>query len=151
MIEGARAEAAAWKRPPGRNSTPTHQALRSARAEIYEEQEDARQVVLDERAQLLKAMRSRSQDEVSEAKKKIAADSAAARAEIEKQTPALADEIARMILDRRPAARRRAAPVNACEDASRWLLALAGLAPVCVCSSCCSPAPAWREESRAPA
>jgi F-type H+-transporting ATPase subunit b len=104
LIEGARAEAASVEAAAKQELDTYNQALRSARAEVYKEQEAARQVVLDERAQLLKAMRSRSQDEVSEAKKKIAADMTAARAEIEKQTPALAGEIARMILDRRPAA-----------------------------------------------
>ena len=78
-----------------------NQALKSALAKIYAEQEAARQAVLDERAQLLQAMRSRSQEEVTEAKKKIAADLAAARAEIERQTPALANDIARIILERR--------------------------------------------------
>jgi F-type H+-transporting ATPase subunit b len=104
LIEGARAEAATVEAAAKHELDTYTQALRSARAEVYKEQEDARQVVLDERAQLLKAMRARSQDEVSEAKKKIAADITAARAEIEKQTPSLANEIAKMILERRPAA-----------------------------------------------
>jgi F-type H+-transporting ATPase subunit b len=104
LIEGARAEAASVEAAAQQELDTYNQALKTARAEVYKEQEDARQVVLDERAQLLKAMRSRSQDEVSEAKKKIAADMAAARAEIEKQTPALAAEIARMVLGGRPAA-----------------------------------------------
>ena len=104
LIEGARAEAATVEAAAKQELDTYTQALRSARAEVYKEQEDARQVVLDERAQLLKAMRARSQDEVSEAKKKIAADITAARAEIEKQTPVLASEIAKMILDGRPAA-----------------------------------------------
>jgi F-type H+-transporting ATPase subunit b len=104
LIEGARTEAATVEATAKQELDTYTQALRSERAKVYKEQEDARQVVLDERAQLLKAMRSRSQDEVSEAKKKIAADTAAARAEIERQTPVLAGEIARMILDQRPAA-----------------------------------------------
>ena len=104
LIEGARAEAATVEAAAKQELDTYTQALRSARAEVYKEQEDARQVVLDERAQLLKAMRARSQDEVSEAKRKIAGDITAARAEIEKQTPVLASEIAKMILDGRPAA-----------------------------------------------
>jgi len=84
LIEGARAEAATVEAAAKRELDTYTQALRSARAEVYKEQEDARQIVLDERAQLLKAMRARSQDEVSEAKKKIAAETTAARAEIEK-------------------------------------------------------------------
>jgi F-type H+-transporting ATPase subunit b len=104
LIEGARAEAVSVEAAAKQELDTYNQALRSARAEVYKEQEDARQVVLDERAQLLRAMRSRSQDEVREAKKQIAAEIASAHAEIEKQTPALAAEIARMILDRRPVA-----------------------------------------------
>lgn len=101
LIDGARAEAAKVEAEARQELDTYNQALKSALAKIYEEQEHARQAVLDERAQLLRAMRNRSQDEVNEAKKKIAADLAAARAEIERQTPALADEIARIILEPR--------------------------------------------------
>ena len=47
-------------------------ALKKARGEIFAEQEEARKVVLDERASLLKAMRGQEQEEVAEAKKRIA-------------------------------------------------------------------------------
>jgi F-type H+-transporting ATPase subunit b len=99
-IEGARAEAASVEAAAKQELDTYHEALRKARAEIYGEQEAAREVALDERAKLLKAMRSRSQEDVAAAKKKIAADVAAARAEIERQAPALADQIARAILDK---------------------------------------------------
>lgn len=101
LIEGARAEAAKVEAEARQELDTYNQALRSALAKIYEEQEAARQAVLEERAQLLRAMRNRSQEEVTEAKKQIAADVAAARTEIERQMPALADEIARAILERR--------------------------------------------------
>lgn len=103
-IEGARAEAARVEAEARQELDTYNQALKSALGKIYEEQESARQAVLDERAQLLRAMRNRSQDEVNEAKKNVTADLAAARAEIERQTPALANEIARSILERRPPA-----------------------------------------------
>ncbi|HTX14240.1 MAG TPA: hypothetical protein VMD77_03015 [Candidatus Baltobacteraceae bacterium] len=99
-IEGARAEAASVEAEAKQELDAYHEALRKARAQIYGEQEAARQAALDERAKLLKAMRSRSQEDVAAAKKKIAADFAAARAEIERQTPTLADQIARAILDK---------------------------------------------------
>lgn len=99
-IEGARAEAAKIEAEAKHELDTYNQALRTALSKIYGEQEMARQAVLDERAQLLRAMRTRSQEEVTEAKKKIAAEVAAARVEIERQTPALADEIARSILKR---------------------------------------------------
>ncbi|MGA8873170.1 MAG: ATP synthase F0 subunit B [Candidatus Acidiferrales bacterium] len=99
-IEGARAEAASVEAAAKQELDTYHEALRKARAEIYAEQEAARQAALDERAKLLKVMRSRSQEDVAAAKKRIAADVAEARAEIERQAPALATQIARTILDR---------------------------------------------------
>ena len=108
LIEGARSEAASVEAAARQELDTYTQALRSARSQVYAEQEVARQAVLDERAQLLRAMRTRSQEEVTEAKKKIAANTTAARAEIERQTPALAGEIARIILERPvPAERMR--------------------------------------------
>ena len=71
-------------------------------------------------------MRSRSQEEVNEAKKKIAADLAVARAEIERQTPALANDIARTILERRPPSARRSAPVRRDSAPTGFFCSLAG-------------------------
>jgi F0F1-type ATP synthase membrane subunit b/b' len=100
-IEGARAEAAAVEAEARQELDAYHDALRKARGQIFTEQEAARQAVLDERARLLQAMRSRVQDEVVAAKKKIAAEMVAARAEIERLTPELAAEIARTVLGAR--------------------------------------------------
>jgi F0F1-type ATP synthase membrane subunit b/b' len=97
-IEGARAEAASVEAAARQELDSYNEALRKARAEIYAEQEASRQVILDERARLLKAMRARAQEDVDAAKKQIAADMLIARAEIERQTPALASDIARMVL-----------------------------------------------------
>src|SRR5215831_239121 len=97
-IEGARAEALAVENEAKRELDSYTDAMRKARAQIYAEQEAARQTVLDERARLLQVMRTRVQDDVVAAKKRIAADVAAARAEIERQTPQLAAEIARAVL-----------------------------------------------------
>jgi len=99
-IEGARREAAAVEAEAKQELGTYHEALRKARAEIYAEQEAARQAALDERAKLLRAMRTRSQEDVAAAKKQIAAQVAAARAEIERQAPELADQIARVILEK---------------------------------------------------
>jgi len=101
-IEGARREAAAVEAEAKQELGTYHEALRKARAEIYAEQEAARQAALDERAKLLRAMRTRSQEDVAAAKKQIAAQVAAARAEIERQAPELADQIARVILEKPP-------------------------------------------------
>jgi F-type H+-transporting ATPase subunit b len=97
-IEGARHEAAAIEEAARRDFENYQEALRKARAEIYGQQEAARQAILDERAKNLKAMRSLAQKEVAEAKKRIAVELAAARAEMERQTPELAGKIVETIL-----------------------------------------------------
>jgi F0F1-type ATP synthase membrane subunit b/b' len=98
-IEGARREAAAIEEAARQDLENYHEALRKARAEIYAEQEAARQAILDERAKNLKAMRTLAQKEVAEAKKRIAVELAAARAEVERQTPELAGKIVQTILE----------------------------------------------------
>jgi|SRR5580704_1065141 F0F1-type ATP synthase membrane subunit b/b' len=99
-IEGARAEAAAAEAEAKQELDSYNEALRKARGEIYAKQDEARKVVLDERTRLLKAMRGQVQEEVADAKKRIAAEFEAARKEVERQTPALAGEIARGIMER---------------------------------------------------
>jgi len=98
-IEGARAEAAKVEAEARQELDAYNEALKKARAEIYAEQEAARQAVLEDRAKLLKAMRSRAMEEVAAAKKKIAAEFDTARAELERQAPELAGQIARAILE----------------------------------------------------
>jgi F0F1-type ATP synthase membrane subunit b/b' len=98
-IEGARAEAAAVEAEAKNELDSYNDAMKKARAKIYAEQEASRQAVLDERARLLQAMRSRVQEEVVVAKKRIAVEAIAARAQIEAQTPQLAEQIAKAVLD----------------------------------------------------
>jgi F0F1-type ATP synthase membrane subunit b/b' len=99
-IEGARAEAASVEATARQELDAYKDALRKARAEIYAEQEAARQVALENRSKLLKAMRAHAMEDVSGAKKQIAADFAASRAALELETPALASEIVRAILEK---------------------------------------------------
>jgi F-type H+-transporting ATPase subunit b len=99
-IEGARREAAEVEAAARQDLENYNDALRKARAEIYAEQEVARQAILAERTKNLKAMRSLAQKEVGEAKKQIASELAAARTELERQTPELAGEIVRNILEK---------------------------------------------------
>jgi F0F1-type ATP synthase membrane subunit b/b' len=100
-IEGAGKEAASVEAAAQQELDTYNEALRKARVEIYGEQESMRQAALADRAALLKAMRARTQEDVATAKKRIATETATARTEIEQQTPALAQEIARAVL-RRP-------------------------------------------------
>jgi F-type H+-transporting ATPase subunit b len=99
-IEGARAEAAAAQAAAKQEMGSYEDALRKARAGLYAQQEAERQAVLDERAKLLQATRVEAQQVIHAAKEKIAAEAAAARAELEKQGLALGTEIARAILER---------------------------------------------------
>ncbi|MGH9737492.1 MAG: hypothetical protein ACRD4X_02780 [Candidatus Acidiferrales bacterium] len=97
-IEGARAEAVAVEAEAKHELDAYHEALRRARVEIYGQQEAARQAALESRAKLLKAMRARAEEEVSNAKMRIAEEFNAALADVEAQTPWLAKEIVRTIL-----------------------------------------------------
>jgi F0F1-type ATP synthase membrane subunit b/b' len=101
-IEGARAEAAAAEAGAKQELDAYNEALRKARVEIYAEQEAARQEALDSRAKLLKTMRAHAQDDVNAAKKRVALELEAARADVERATPELAGQIAQAIL-RKPA------------------------------------------------
>lgn len=98
LIEGARSEAAAAEAGAKQELDSYHDALRKARAEVYAEQETARQEALDNRAKLLKAMRARAQEDVNAAKKRIDAELATARVQVERATPELASQIAQAIL-----------------------------------------------------
>jgi F0F1-type ATP synthase membrane subunit b/b' len=98
-IEGARREVAAVQAAARADLERYNETLRKARQQIYAEQEAERQAVLEESAKNLKAMRSLAQKEVAEAKKKMEAELVAARVEVERQTPELAGEIIRSILE----------------------------------------------------
>jgi F0F1-type ATP synthase membrane subunit b/b' len=99
-IDGAKAEAAAAQATARDEMARYSEALKKARGEIYVEQEAGRQAALDERAKLLRALRTRNQESIHTAKARIATEFAAARAEIEKESPALANQITKKILQR---------------------------------------------------
>src|SRR5947209_2678907 len=102
--EGARRAAEASQAAAQEKLRAYQEALKKARAAIYAEQEAARRAVLEERAALIRNARSRAVNEVRAAKEKISADLVAARAEIQLASETLAEEIARVILERRPVA-----------------------------------------------
>jgi len=99
-IEGARTEAASVVEAARHEMDAYQDALRRARADIYAESDAVRQAALDNRAKLLKTLQARAQEEVAAAKKRITAELASARADVERETPALAAEIARSILEK---------------------------------------------------
>jgi F0F1-type ATP synthase membrane subunit b/b' len=99
-IEGARTEAASVIEAARQETDKYEVALRRARAEVYAESEAVRQAALDNRAKLLKTLQARAQEEVAAAKKSIVAELASARADVERETPALAAQIALSILEK---------------------------------------------------
>ncbi len=100
--EGARRDAEASHAAAEEKVRQYQEALKAARAEVYAEQDTARRTLLEERAALLRSSRTRASEEVRAAKEKVAAQLAAAAAELERQTPLLAGEIVKAILERRP-------------------------------------------------
>lgn len=99
-IEGARAEAAQFEVEAKQELDTYNQRRAEALRQIFVEQEKARDAALEERARLLKAMRARTQEEVATAKRRIVAEFASARREVEGQVPDLAARIARSIMER---------------------------------------------------
>jgi F0F1-type ATP synthase membrane subunit b/b' len=74
------------------------EALKKARAQVYAEQEAARQKLLEERAAQLKEARAKTGNEVAAAKDRIAKELADARRAVESNIAQLATEIARRVL-----------------------------------------------------
>jgi F-type H+-transporting ATPase subunit b len=99
-MDGARAEAARVEAEARQEMESYEGALRKARGEIFAEQEAVRREALESRAKLLKAMRARAQEDVLAATKRIEAEFQAARAQVEREAPALAGEIVRSILEK---------------------------------------------------
>jgi F0F1-type ATP synthase membrane subunit b/b' len=103
--EGARAEADAAQ-AAAREKVQEHQdALKRARAAVYAEQDKARQAMLDERARLVRQAKERAAERVAAAKDEIAVDAGLARAQLEAQTPAIAESIVSAIFEHRPGPR----------------------------------------------
>jgi F-type H+-transporting ATPase subunit b len=100
--EGARREAEASRAAVREKMRVYHEALRKARGEIFAEQEAVRRRVLDERQAAISTARLAAQQELQGAKKALAADVEAARAQLEQSSAVLASEIAEAILAGRP-------------------------------------------------
>jgi F0F1-type ATP synthase membrane subunit b/b' len=95
---GAQKEAEAAQAAAAAKVKQYHDALKEARARVYEGQEIARKVLLEERAGLLKEERAKALAEVEAAKRRIEADLMAARRDIEITVGQLASEIVRRVL-----------------------------------------------------
>lgn len=100
--EGARREAEEAKAAAGEKVRAYEEALKKARGAVYAEQDARRRVILDERAAMIRDARKTATERVASAKDRIAAESAATRAQLEAGTPALAGEIVEAVFARRP-------------------------------------------------
>ena len=96
--DGARQEAESSRAAVQEKLRAYKEALRKARGEIFAEQESFRRLVLDERQNAVHAARLAAQQELEAAKKSLAADVEAARAQLEQSSVVLAGEIAEAIL-----------------------------------------------------
>jgi len=79
------------------------EALKHAKAKVYQEQEAERKKLLDERAAMLKETRTKATEEVGMAKGRVAREVAEAAKEIEVKAVELAREIAGRVLRVPPA------------------------------------------------
>jgi F-type H+-transporting ATPase subunit b len=103
-IEGARKESETSQAAALEKEKQYQEALKKARSEVYAEQEQARRAVLEQRAAMVRDTRNACNERIRAAKGALAADLAAARRELERESDALAADIARAILERRPPA-----------------------------------------------
>jgi F-type H+-transporting ATPase subunit b len=74
------------------------EALKQAKARVYQDQEAERKKLLDERAAMLKETRTKVTEEVGTAKQRVAREVAEAAKEIEASAVDLAREIAKRVL-----------------------------------------------------
>ena len=87
------AQAAAWEK-----EKQYQEALKQAKARVYQDQEAERKKLLDERAAMLKETRTKASEEVGTAKQRVAQEVAQAAKEIEASAVELAREIAGRVL-----------------------------------------------------
>lgn len=96
--EGARSEAEASRVAAHEKQRIYNESLKKARAEVFAEQETQRRRALDERQAAINNSRAAAQSALQEAKKGIAADVQEARAELQRSSGTLANDIAEAIL-----------------------------------------------------
>jgi F0F1-type ATP synthase membrane subunit b/b' len=101
-IEGAHKERERLRAEALEKDRAYRDALRKARLEILAEQEAARRVVLDERSAAVQQARATATEEIHAARTRIAAETAAAKGDLEASSKQLAEQIARAVLEPRP-------------------------------------------------
>lgn len=102
-ISQARKDAEAVQAAAKDKTEAYEEALRKARAGVFTEQETVRQAALEERAKVLRAARGVAQETVRKEKERIGREFEAARKQLESESGVMAGQIAKMILESRPA------------------------------------------------
>jgi F-type H+-transporting ATPase subunit b len=96
---GARDSAARSLKRADDKATALEAALREARNELYKEQEATRREWINSQADQLKSSRAEAEDKVTKAKADLAAQAEVAKGALGAQTTALADQIAKSLLE----------------------------------------------------
>ncbi len=97
--EGARKSAEALLAKASEKAAALEAALRKAREEIYQEQEEARRGWIGEQNARLEEARRGSRDLIHQAKQQLDTEAAAAKRDLAATTAALADQIAQSLLE----------------------------------------------------
>lgn len=97
--EGARKSAEALLAQASAKAGEIEAALRKARDEIYQEQEEARHRWIGEQTASLEEARRASRDLIHQAKQQLDTEAAAAKRDLTATTAALADQIAQTLLE----------------------------------------------------
>ena len=97
--EGARKSAEAVLAKASEKATALEAALRKAREEIYQEQEESRRGWIGEQNARLEEARRSSRDLIHQAKQQLDTEAAAAKRDLAATTAALADQIAQSLLE----------------------------------------------------
>jgi F-type H+-transporting ATPase subunit b len=100
--EGARREAEASQAAAREKVHSYEEALKKARIAVYAEQDVARRVILDERANKVRDARARAMELVQTQKTEIAKEVVAAMEQLEVTTPDLAAEMVQTLIGTRP-------------------------------------------------
>ena len=101
--EGARQAAEAALARASEKAAQIQAALRKAREEIYQEQEAARKRLVKEQASRIDEAREKSRMLIRQAREQMAQEAEAAKRELAGSAGALADQIVRMLLERKAA------------------------------------------------
>jgi len=96
--EGAKVEAEASREAVREKLRSYNSSMKTARAEIFTEQESERRRTLDQRQTTINNARAAAQTALQEAKKNLAAEVKAAQTELEQSSAVLADQIAEAVL-----------------------------------------------------